>query len=63
MQLLEKKLAESDIKMRTLSGEHLYRQQGRSLELAELLNDLAGADQALNRQELTTRPRKPVKWT
>ncbi len=57
VQLLEKKLAESDIKMRSLTGEHLYRQQGRSLELAELLNDIEGADKVLNRQDLTARPR------
>lgn len=57
IQILEKKLAESDEKLRSLTGELLYRQQGRSLALAEFLDEIAGADQVLKRQELTRRPR------
>ena len=59
IQILEKKLAESDAKLRTLSGEILTRQQGRSQQPQELLDDMAGAERALTRQETT---RQPVAW-
>ena len=62
MQILETKLVESDRKMRVLTGELLYRQQGRSLQLQELLDDINGADTTLKRQELTKEPRKAT-WS
>jgi hypothetical protein len=59
--ILEKKLAESDIAMRKLTGELLYRQQGRSLQLAELIDEIEGADTVLKRQEPTMR--RPTAWS
>ena len=53
--ILEKKLAESDLKLRTLTSEHLLRQQGRSQQLQELLDEIAGADTVLKRQDVTRR--------
>lgn len=53
--ILEKKLAESDAKLRVLTGELLNQQQGRSQALAELLDDIAGAEKALTRQDVTKR--------
>lgn len=61
--ILEKKLAESDIQMRKLTGEHLYRQQGRSLQLAELLDEIAGADTVLKRQEVTRGQPRAATWS
>ena len=59
--ILEKKLRESDLKLRELLGEHLIRQQGRSLQLQELIDDLTKAEQRLERQE-PSRTRKAT-WT
>lgn len=47
--ILEKKLRERDEKLRTATGEELYRAQGRAQELAELLSDIAEADTRLKR--------------
>lgn len=58
--ILEKKLEASDVLLRTLSGEHLHRQQGRSQQLQELLDEIGGADKVLKRQEMTKRP---VAWS
>lgn len=55
--VLEKRQAETDAKLRTASGEELYRQQGRAQLLFELLNDSQAAAQSLNRQG-QTRPLK-----
>lgn len=49
--VLSQKLGEADEKLRQLSGEHLYRMQGRAQALDELLRDLTESDQALKRQE------------
>ncbi len=48
--MLEKKLAEADEKLRTATGEDLYRKQGRAQQLDELIRELSEADQALKRQ-------------
>lgn len=61
--ILEKKLRDSDLKLRELLGEHLVRQQGRSLQLQELIDDLTKADQVLERQALTRRQPKVRPWT
>lgn len=60
--ILEKKLAESDIKLRSLSGEHLSRQQGRSQQLAELLDEIEDADTVLKRQDVTKFSRRAATW-
>lgn len=56
--ILEKKLSERDEKLRTATGEELYRAQGRAQELAELLSDIAEADTRLKR----TTPPTRVQW-
>lgn len=50
IQVLEKKLADTDARMRDAVGEDVYRQQGRAKELAELIAQITGAADALNRQ-------------
>lgn len=40
LQLLERRLAEQDVKNRSLSGEEATRGQGKALELADLLDSL-----------------------
>ena len=58
VQILEKKLRERDEKLRSATGEELYRSQGRAQELAELLGALAEADTRLKR----TTPPTRVQW-
>lgn len=53
---LEPKLAEADGKLRTARGEDIFRAQGAATVLAELIADIAEAEQRLNRATLT-RPR------
>jgi len=47
--LLERKLKEREAKLRTAVGEEVHRQQGRALELDELIADIAQAQDRLNR--------------
>lgn len=49
--VLVQKLGEADEKLRTATGEHLYRTQGRAQALDELLRDLTESDLVLKRQE------------
>lgn len=49
IKLLRAKLAEVEGKLRTQSGEELYRTQGRAVQLDELLADIATADEKLTR--------------
>lgn len=58
--MLEKKLAEADAKLRTATGEDLYRKQGRAQQLEELIAEVTQAEQTLNRQEPS---RRPIAWT
>lgn len=60
--MLERKLAEVDVKLRTATGEVLYRTQGKAQQLEELLRDLTGAEQALERLEPSP-DRMPRDWT
>ena len=49
IQILRAKLVEVEAKLRSQSGEELYRTQGRALQLDELLADVTTADDRLNR--------------
>ena len=50
VQVLEKKLAGVDEQLRFATGEDLYRKQGKAQELAELIAQITGAGDVLNRQ-------------
>lgn len=47
--MLQAKLGEVEAKLRTSTGEEVYRTQGRALVLDELIADIEGAWQKLNR--------------
>ena len=49
LQVLQAKLAESDLKLRSATGEEVYRTQGRAQAFAEMIDDLAKADEKLTR--------------
>lgn len=60
--MLQDKLAAADVKLRSLSGEELNRQQGRALQLQELIGELTDAEQILNRQDPSRRAPKLASW-
>lgn len=60
--MLKDKLAAADVKLRSLSGEDLNRQQGRAQQLEELIRELTEAEQTLNRQDPSRRAPKAVPW-
>jgi len=47
--MLQAKLGEIEAKLRTATGEEVYRTQGRALVLDELIADIEAAQQKLNR--------------
>lgn len=47
LELYRAKLAEVESKLRTQAGEELYRQQGRAIQLDELLADITDANKKL----------------
>jgi hypothetical protein len=47
--LLQALLRERDAKLRAATGEEVFRQQGRALELAELIGDFTQSQQRLER--------------
>lgn len=47
--MLQAKLGEVEAKLRTSTGEEVYRTQGRALVLDELIADIETASQKLNR--------------
>lgn len=47
LELYRAKLAEVEGKLRTQAGEDLYRQQGRAIQLDELIADITGANDKL----------------
>lgn len=49
--LLKAKLAEREKSLRTQTGEEIYRQQGRAVELDEILLDIAEAQTRLSRTQ------------
>lgn len=57
--MLKDRLAAVDEKLRTASGEHLYRCQGRAQQLVELISEVEAAGQAPKRQDQS---RRPVVW-
>ena len=46
---LEARLDDRDTKLRIANGEEVHRQQGRALELVELIDDIVSAHSKLNR--------------
>lgn len=59
LKLLGERLAERDEKLRRMSGDDLYRMQGRAQELDEMIELLVGAGDSLTRQE---QPKRPVQY-
>lgn len=51
--MLQAKLGAVEAKLRTSTGEEVYRTQGRALVLDELIADIEGAQQKLNRAAST----------
>jgi hypothetical protein len=49
LQVLQAKLAESDLKLRSATGEEVYRAQGRAQAFDEMIADLTKADDRLTR--------------
>lgn len=47
--LLQARLRDRDAKLRASTGEEVFREQGRALELAELIDDFTQAQQRLER--------------
>jgi hypothetical protein len=47
--LLQALLRERDAKLRTSTGEEVFRQQGRALEIAELIDDFTQSQKRLER--------------
>lgn len=48
-QLLKAELAESDAKLRSATGEEVYRMQGRAKAVADLIDDITNAETRLTR--------------
>jgi hypothetical protein len=57
VQLLKLKMVDCDEKLRTATGEEVYRRQGRSLELSELLTDIEDAEAVMNRSRVISKYR------
>jgi len=47
--LLQARLRDHDAKLRAATGEEVFRQQGRALEIAELIDDFVQSQQRLER--------------
>lgn len=56
LDILQRNLAENDVRLRTTIGDELLRTQGRSQLLAELIDQVEKAEEALARAT----PRRPV---
>lgn len=55
LELLQRNLAETDAKLRSAVGDDLLRTQGRAQFLADLIDRVQRADEALERGERTRR--------
>lgn len=51
LNILNSKLAETEVGLRTQVGEEIYRQQGRALQLDELIEDITEAATRLARAQ------------
>ena len=49
LELMKAKLVEVEKRLRTATGEEIYRQQGRALQLDELISDIVNSPARLNR--------------
>lgn len=59
LDILQRNLAENDVRLRTTIGDELLRTQGRSQLLAELIDQVEKAEAALER---AAPPRRQVAW-
>lgn len=59
LKLLRAKLAEREQKLRTATGEEVYRNQGRALELDEMIAEVTTAQQKLTRNVRPVTSRAP----
>jgi hypothetical protein len=53
LELLKARLAERDTALRRATGEEVHRNQGRALELSEIIADITEADERLTRSRQT----------
>lgn len=60
LSLLEARLVERDGKLRTATGEEVFRAQGRAAELADLIRDITDAESKLTRNSRSTHQSTPV---
>jgi flagellar hook-basal body complex protein FliE len=58
--LMRAELADVEAKLRTCTGEEVYRQQGHAQRLDKILSDLAEASQRLSATQSAARPRRLV---
>lgn len=56
LMILEAKLAEVEVKLRTQEGAELHRQQGRAQQIDDLVSDITEAGQRLVRNVSTAPP-------
>jgi broad specificity phosphatase PhoE len=61
VELFQRNLAESDVKLRTTIGDELLRTQGRAQLLAELIDQVTKAEVTLSRAT-QRRPIAPSDW-
>ncbi len=60
LELCKAKLAERDAKLRSAEGAEVHRQQGRALELDEMIADVTEAQAKLTANQSAARPRRFV---
>lgn len=63
LELYRAKLAEVEGKLRTQAGEELYRQQGRAIQLDELIADITDANKRLTRSSPLASPTRKIAFT
>lgn len=62
VKILQRNLAETDVRLRTAIGDDLLRTQGKAQLLAELLSQVTGAGEKLERAATTPRVARAVAW-
>jgi hypothetical protein len=56
LDMLKARLAERDAALRRVTGEEVYRNQGRALEVSEIIADIVEAQERLARNQQTAHP-------
>ena len=62
VKILQRNLAETDVRLRTAIGEDLLRTQGKAQLLAELLSQVTGAGEKLERAATRPSVARAVSW-